>query len=150
MFVLAACGDPVADELELYVNEELNALAELEEDAVNAYNRISEDDELETDEEIYVFLQDDVIPMYKEFVQKLEAVTFDHNEIREVHEIYIDAANVQHNAMLTFLTAIEEGDYDRVVEANELLTEGRKGIRDFQSELDDLLDEHGLELEVEE
>ncbi|SHG90824.1 hypothetical protein [Ornithinibacillus halophilus] len=146
--LLGACGDPVADELERYVNEDLEAIADMEEEAINSYNQISAGD-FASDEEIYVFLQEEVLPMYLDFIDELEAITFENSEVRDLHEIYVDAVNTQHSAMLKTLAAIEEQNYEKISEANELLAEGRKGIRDFQMELEALMDEHDLEWEEE-
>jgi hypothetical protein len=87
------------------------------------------------------------MPMYKDFLDKLEEVRPATPEVQEVHELYIEAVNMQNNAFLKILAALEQQDYDMIADANEMLAEGRAGIRKYTNELERLAEEHDVELE---
>ena len=146
VFLLVACGDPVADELEKYVNEDLEPLVEREEEVINEYDSVTGAGYTD-DYTTFVHLDTVVIPLYLDFIADLESIKLENKEVRDVHEIFIAATNKQYDAMVKMLAALDQQDYELVGEANEMLTEGRAGLRDYQAELESLLDEHGMYLE---
>ncbi|WP_235849019.1 MULTISPECIES: hypothetical protein [Bacillaceae] len=150
LFLLAGCfSDPVQDDLEDYVNNQIMPLAEEEEEIVALYESVTgvnyTDDFI-----LYDTIELDIIPKYQTFINDLEAIRPATSEVREVHETYIQASNVQYNAMVMILEAIEFQDQGMIIDANEKLDEARTLFRQFQYDLEDLLDEHNLELEEDE
>ncbi|MCZ0702851.1 hypothetical protein J2T56_002738 [Natronobacillus azotifigens] len=146
LFIITACSNPVADELEVYINEELSSLADLEEEAIYEYNSVTGEN-FTDDADMFYHIQDVVLPLYEEFVSQLESITLESSEIRDVHEIYVKAANTQSNGLLKTLFALEYQDHDMMLEANDMLSEGRAGIREFHGELEALLNNHNLDYE---
>ena len=94
----------------------------------------------------YSHIEEVVIPMYSDFLEQLEEINPETGEVQEVHEQYIKAVNTQNNAFIKILAALEEQDYDMVAEVNEMLAEGRTGIRGFKKDLGKLAKEHNVKL----
>ncbi|MFI8577801.1 hypothetical protein ACIGEL_19100 [Rossellomorea aquimaris] len=145
LLVLSGCSDPVQDDLLNYINEEMKPLAVLEEEAIAEYDSVTGNNYVD-DMTTYIHIEEFVVPMYRDFIEQLEAVNPETSEVQELHESYIEAVNIQNNAMLKLLAAIEQQDYDMVADANEMLAEGRAGIRSFKSELERLAEEHNVEI----
>jgi hypothetical protein len=145
LLLLSGCGDPVQDDLLKYINEDLKELAVVEEDAIAEYDSVTGDNYVD-DYTTYVHIEEVVMPMYKDFLDQLEEVWPATPEVQEVHELYIEAVNMQNNAFLKILAALEQQDYDMIADANEMLADGRAGIRKYTSELERLAKEHDVEL----
>lgn len=149
LLALSACSaDPVQEDLMTYVNEDLMSIFELEAEAVDSYSSVSGNNYTD-DWTMYETMDAVTIPAYTEFIEKLESIRPETKEVRAVHEIYIDASNTQFRAMKMILIALELQSYDKILEANELLDEGRTKLRQFQDELEELMEEHEVEWEEE-
>jgi hypothetical protein len=146
LFLLAGCfSNPVQDDLLVYVNEDLVKVTELEEHAVSSYESVTGVNYTD-DFTLYDALINEVIPTYQEFTKELEAIEVETDEVREIHEDYIEAANLQYNAFVKILTALENQDRQLIEEANGMLDEARKMFRDFQYDAKKLAEEHNVEL----
>ncbi|MDG5786765.1 hypothetical protein QA612_04620 [Evansella sp. AB-P1] len=126
--------------------EDLEPLVELEDVIVYEYNSvigINATDDWTT----YVHIEEVVVPMYLDFIDRLEAVSPDTREVRGAHEIYIQASNLQYNAMLKTLSALEFQSYEMMSEANQMLSEARATMRRYVHEMEDLAEKHNIEFE---
>lgn len=146
MFLLSGClGDPVQDDLLNYLNEEIDDVADLEAEALDAYDSVTGANYVD-DYLLYDTLSYTVIPVYQEFVSELEAIDVETDELREIHETYIEGANTQYNAFVKIMTAIEEQDPNKIEEANLMLDDARKLLRDFNNDIENLAEEHNVEI----
>lgn len=147
IFLLSGClGDPVQDDLLNYINNETKEAAKLESTAVSAYESVTGAN-YQDDQQLYDVLLNEVIPTYSEFVKELDSVNIETDEVKEIHEIYIEGADIQFNAFAKIKQALEEQDADLIQEANDMLTDARKHIRDYKNKLTKLAKEHDVELE---
>jgi hypothetical protein len=145
-FILSGCfSDPVQDDLLVYLNEELAAISHLEKEALTAYESATGAN-YTSDQELYDTLNFEVIPTYQEFATKLEAIKVETEEVREIHEGYIEAVNLQYNAFVKIVTALEELDPEKIEEANSMLDEARSLLRDFKYNIEQLAKEHDVRL----
>ncbi|NHC40247.1 hypothetical protein G6549_09705 [Bacillus sp. MM2020_1] len=146
ILMLSGCsGDPVQDDLLNYVNKEMKEVGKSESTAVSAYEGVSGTN-YQDDQTMYDTLMKDVIPNYSEFVKELESVKIETDEVREIHEIYIEGANIQFNAFAKIKQALENQDADLIQEANDMLSDARTHIRDYQTKLNKLAKEHDVEI----
>lgn len=146
LVLLTGCGsDPVQEELLDYINTDMSALADKEATAIDAYEKATGENYTD-DQTLYNELTNVIIPTYKEFVEQLEEVKVESDELKELHEMYVEAANTQYNAFLKIVDAIEKGDTGIISEANEMLSEARNQLRTYQSELEKLAKEHDVEI----
>jgi biopolymer transport protein ExbB/TolQ len=144
VLLLSACQsdkDYLEEELDKY-KDDMKSLAQLETNAVNAYDNVIGEN-YKDDYTTFAVIEGEVIPKYRKFIDELEKIKPEHEKVRNLHEIYIEAANNQLNAFVTILAAIEQQDYELVTEANKGLESARKLIRDWEYEL------KSLEKEVE-
>ncbi|BDH60648.1 hypothetical protein MTP04_07780 [Lysinibacillus sp. PLM2] len=149
VFVLFGCGNPVTEELLSYVNEDLVPLAEKETEILEEYASVTGENYTD-DETTYYHISDVILPLYTDFIEDIEALKFESTEIRDVHELFIQAHNTQYNGIVQVMSAIENQDYDMMIQANEKLEEGRTGLRDYQYELQDLAKKYDVQLEMEQ
>ncbi|MDR7238451.1 hypothetical protein [Neobacillus drentensis] len=146
ILLLSGCsGDLVQDDLLNYVNKEMKEVGKLESTAVSAYEGVSGTN-YQDDQTMYDVLMKDVIPNYSEFVKELESVKIETDEVREIHEIYIEGANIQFNAFAKIKQALENQDADLIQEANDMLADARSHIREYQTKLNKLAKEHDVEI----
>ncbi|WP_026564644.1 hypothetical protein [Bacillus sp. UNC41MFS5] len=147
LILLAGCSnDPVQDDLLNYVNKEMKEAAKLERTAVSAYEGVSGTN-YQDDQTMYEVLNRDVIPNYNEFIKELDSVKIETDEVREIHEIYVEGAEIQFNAFAIIKQAIEKQDADLIQKANDMLADARKHLREYQTKLNKLAKEHDVEIE---
>ena len=143
---LFGCGqDPVQQDLLNYLNNEMPELADLESEVLKDYESVTGPN-YKNDLETYKVITGKVIPKYRNFISKLEAIQPKTSEVRELHELYIGAVNKQYNAIVQISAAIFNQDANLVVQANEKLNEGRKEIRNFHNKLQELASKHNVEI----
>lgn len=145
--VILSCSNPVQRELLDYVNKDLPKIVNQELVATASYESVTGSN-YRDDQTTYLVIRDNVIPNYKKFIEDLEAIstTLKTAEVRKLHESYIEAANTNYSAFSLFLSALEQGDYTLMSQTNEKLDKGRKLIRDWKAELNNLCDKNGVKL----
>ncbi|MFD1359095.1 hypothetical protein ACFQ4X_14340 [Fictibacillus halophilus] len=146
LFLLSGCGDPVQDDLLDYVNEKMPSLGKEEMKIVGKYDDVTGPNYTD-DQSLYDALKAEIIPEYNEFIKDLEAVEIETDELRNIHEDYIEATNIQASAFLLIVSAIENQDSTMINEANEKLNTARKMMREYQNDVKKLAKEHDVKLE---
>jgi hypothetical protein len=147
LFLLSACfSDPVQDDLIDYNNHDLKKAAQLEKEAIDAYDSVTGAN-YTSDAVMYDTMTSEVIPTYRKFVDELENIDVETDDLRKVHEGYIKAANTQYNAFIKIVSALEKQDRNLIAEANAMLDEARKGIRDYNAAIKKLAKEHDVKIE---
>ncbi len=126
--------------------DEIMLLAPDEERVIGLYESVTGVNYV-NDEILYNTLLDEVIPGYRQFIVDLEAIMPKNNEIRELHESYIEAANIQYNSFTLMVSALEEQNIDKITEANQGLDEARRILRNWLYSVEDLSKETGVGLE---
>jgi hypothetical protein len=146
LFLLSGCfGDPVKDDLLNYVNKEMKTAYKLETKAITAYESVSGGN-YKDDQTMYDALNNEVIPNYNEFIKELDSVTIETDELKKLHETYIKGAEIQYNAFLKIRQALEKQDPAMIQEANDMLSQARKHIRDYSNGLHKLAKDHDVKL----
>lgn len=143
LVVLTGCNDPIQDDLLTYINDEMIPLSDLEDEILQDFDAVT-GEKYTDDFTLYNQLNDVLIPKYQTFIVRIESVKPETKEVKELHELFIDSHNHQYNAMLKILIGIDEQDENVILEANQMLDESRKGLRNFMSEVDELADKHGV------
>ncbi|MED3574667.1 hypothetical protein [Cytobacillus praedii] len=149
LILLTACSNPIQDDLLSYINDDITPLADLELEAMNAFDNVTGANYTD-DETTYNTLIDEVVPIYSEFIDELETIMPDTDEVSKLHEQYIDAANLQHSAFVNILDALEIGDTELITEANQKLAEARQEIRTYEQNIKKLAEENNVELDMNE
>lgn len=145
LLVLTGCGsDPVHDELLNYINTDMKPLAAKEQKVLDDYDSVTGNNYTD-DETLYNKLIDEILPEYRDFISELEGINIETKELSDIHEKYIDAANTQQQGLIKITDALEKQNIGLAAEANQMLTEGRKGLRDYQKEIKNLAKEHNVE-----
>jgi hypothetical protein len=148
LLALAGCSNPTKEDLLNYVNTELPKVAQYESDAVAAWESVSGDSYTD-DYTMYEVLTETVIPTYRELVNGIEAITLrlKTKEIRDLNEKYIEAVDLQMNGFLILKNALETQDGSLVVQFNERFDKGRRLVREWQIDLQDLCNKNGIKLQ---
>ncbi|MBH0169180.1 hypothetical protein [Fictibacillus sp. 18YEL24] len=144
--ILSGCGDPIKDDLLNYVNEEMPTIGKEESTIIGKYDNVTGSNYTD-DQTLYDALKVEIIPSYNEFIKELEAVEIDTEELRKLHENFIEAANIQASAFLLIVSAIENQDSTMINEANEKLNTARKMMRDYKNDVEKLAKKHDVKLE---
>lgn len=111
-------------------------LADTETYLLDAYGAVTGDN-YSDDLTLYNALVD-LVPEVQSFIGEIEEINPTSPELRAVHELYLEAWNLQSKGMTLFIAALEAQDYEKVAEANEALADGRALMRQFVADFDAL------------
>jgi hypothetical protein len=89
------------------------------------------------DENFYNKLVNEIVPETKRFVDKLENISSNDKELRDIHEMRISAWNAQLNGFIMMISALETGDISKVTEANDLISKAKKLGRDWEEAIEE-------------
>ena len=137
--------DPVQEDLLDYINNDLPTIIDLESSTVDLYDEAKDD--TANDYEMFVMLRDKVIPAAKKWKEETANVDVETDEVRAVHEIYIQLVNENYNGMTMMLAALEKQDYVLITQANEKLQAAEALSREYQASLNSLMNEHDVVFE---
>lgn len=147
IFVLSGCGsNQIQDDLMIYLNESMPALAEQETEAIELYGGVTGANYID-DETLYDTLLNEVLPKYRDFIDNLESIEVETEELSNLHEHYIEAVNLQNSGFIMIVVALEQQDTEKIIEANKNLTESRKILREYQKDLKALAKENDVTIQ---
>jgi len=133
----------VAIDLVEYVNQGILGIAELEGNSLKHYASVTGEN-YTTDEVVYAALNNDVIPLYKRFLDLLKNIEQQTDEVRQLHTIYISGAEMMHNGFKTKMLGLENKDENIIRLANNKIEEGRMVTEKWRTELLSLCKKHGV------
>lgn len=137
-----ATQDPIAADLESYMSE-MKPLGIREEEIIARQASVIGSN-YKDDETSYEVLSK-VVPDYTALVEDFEGVRPETAEVRDLHEVYLKAVNLQQAGMARTLSAIELGDFALVADANKDLSEGRALVRTWENDVKALARGHTSE-----
>ncbi|KMJ56586.1 hypothetical protein AB685_21090 [Bacillus sp. LL01] len=147
--LLVACSNANQDEIINYVNEGLNSLGELEDEAISTF--ISVTGQNFTDDQTFVdAMTSEVIPKYEQFVEGLEELNPNLEELSEIHDVYVEGANLQLESFYKAVEGGEQGNEQLIDESNKLREEGSELINEFQVRMEELSEEYNVEYHTED
>jgi hypothetical protein len=145
---LLGCSNPIKDDLLNYINVELPQVVQYENDTITTWDSVSGANYTD-DYTMYQALTETIIPTYREFVNGIEPITLrlKTQEVRDLNEKYVEAVDLQMNGFLILINALENQDSSLVVQFNERLDRGRRLVREWQIELQDLCNKNGVKFQ---
>jgi hypothetical protein len=149
LIYLGISYDSVQKDLLNYVNIELPVASSLEDAAIKVYENVTGDN-YKNDKEVYSTIKYIVLPCYEQFIERLEAIRPETDELKEVHELYIKAAKAQHNAFMLAELAISNGSDEMINRANEKIEEAKNDLKIFRESLDNIESKHKIKITVNE
>ncbi|KGR91907.1 hypothetical protein CD30_03120 [Ureibacillus massiliensis 4400831 = CIP 108448 = CCUG 49529] len=125
--------------------DEIRLLAPEETRIIDVYGSVSGENYV-NDAIMYDALYYDVVPSYTEFVKNLESIQPSNPEIVNLHNLYVEGANIQLGAFTVMISALEEQSYELVDLANQGLAESRTLISQWQSQVQKISSQTGVSL----
>jgi len=144
LLLLTACTS-VQDDLTTYVDDTLPPLFKTESEVINKYDSVIGNNYV-NDSVLYTTLIGEVIPEYNDFIDDLEHVEIETDEVQKVHDHFIKAAKTQEKGFEILKTAIEKQDSAEVEKANQKINEARTIVDTYRKELEKLADEEKVDL----
>ncbi len=134
---------PAATDIVNYVNQGLISIAELEKKSLERYASVAGKN-FTSNRKLLETLKDFVIPTYKRFVTGLRSISPETQDVRNVHAIYLKAAEATLEGFQTIMIGLENNDERIIQEGNKKLEEGRIGVEKWRAELNELYKKNGV------
>ena len=145
--VEAESEESTVEAIEEYIDIITGDLLDLENEFRESYASVSLDNYVD-DSTMYEELTSNTVVLGEELLEAAEEIMDEitNDEVADVHNIYIEYAEVNLEAIETVIEALEEQDEDLIEEANDLLTEGTELGEEFADALNALMAEYGVTL----
>lgn len=110
---------------------EIKKISPLEIEAIGAYSNVTGPN-FRDDFTLKNILNSKVIPTYSDFAEKLGRIVPQTIELKNIHQNYIEGANLQLEAFKVLIKGIEKEDHSLIETANEKLNQGKNKMRQWQ------------------
>lgn len=136
-------NEKVAMDLINYVNQELHNIAAIEKRSLEQYAAVIGKN-YTTDERVYKILKKEVIPLYNRFYALLKSINPKTIEVKELHQIYVQAAGNIIEGFKIKMLGLEIKDDSIIVRGNRKIEKGRVGVDEWKEQLIELCDKNGV------
>jgi len=143
LFVVCCASSKVGLEVVNYVNQGILGIADLERRSLESYASVTGEN-YTTDQRVYEALKDQVIPVYKRFLDGLRNLNPQEKEIKKLHGIYIRGAELLYSGFKLKMVGIEKKDKNLIGLANEKIDKGRLENETWLKELTALSQQYGV------
>lgn len=143
--LLVGCAgtDKVGVDLVEYVNQDILGIAQLETRALSRYAAVIGPN-YANDRILLTTLNEEVIPLYKRFLDLLRKVNPREDEIRQLHGVYISGAQDLYEGFKIIRTGLETNDPTLIRIANRKIASGRRETERWRTQLMHLYETHGV------
>ncbi len=142
--MLTGCGsDPVAEELEKFLNTDMVAVNQKYEDLKAEMTKWQS---LEDDAALITSLKNTVLPNIDESLNLLSKINLQTEEVKEIKGKYKKVLDTYKEGFQVMLNAAEAGDEAGLKAADEKIAEGIKLIDDYNNALENLAKEKKMEI----
>ena len=118
-----------------YINS-MKTLVSPENSILTKYGSVTGDNY--TDDETMYEVLTALAPEMNRFIARVEKIQPKNTTLRSIHKIYISGWNLQFEAVLLTLEALEDQSYAGMARANKVLSQGRSKMTDFRARLQGL------------
>lgn len=143
--VKEGASEHVKQDLLHYLNESTPPLVERETEIMNRYQGVTGSNYVD-DQTTHRTLVEEVIPQYKAFLKDVKEVSPSTMELRNAHQKYVNAAQLQYSAYHDFATALEEKDEAKMDDVNRKFRESEEFLQAYTTEVFALAKENNLEI----
>lgn len=137
IFFISGCTSPIKNELFEYVNVLIPSVSSLEDEALSKYENMINDDSLSS-EEMHLILEKEIIPVYGEFVNKLEKIDLKTEDMKKIHNIYVEGSRTQLKAFVLISNGLYEKNNSAIEEANTHIDKAKEHMSNFKDEIKSL------------
>jgi len=144
VYAFSGCApDKVGLELVDYVNQGMLSISQLEIKALERYGAVTGAN-YTTDEAVYETLKNEVIPLYGRFVELLKQIPRQSDEVRQLHTLYLNGAEMMYAGFKSKQQALEKKDAALMQGANAQIEKGRVETEKWHEQLLSLSEAHGV------
>ena len=142
--LFTGCSNPVYDDFENFMNVEM---VEVNADYEKITAEVGTWENLESDAELAKSLKEVLIPLVDGSLEKLNAITPETDEVKEVKAKYVKVMEAYKAGFESYLAACETQDEAKISEAETKLNEGVELLNEYNAALEELAAEVGAEIE---
>lgn len=142
--LLTACGNPVYDDLENFMNVEMVEVNE-------NYKKIAAEagtwENIEDETELQTSIENNMLPYVNDSLEKLEKITPKTEEVKELKDTYVQIMQSYKEGFEEVLAGIKALDEDMMLSGNEKLENGLQALEEYNAALEALAADVGAEIE---
>lgn len=144
LVLLAGCGDPIKDDLQNFLN---NDMTQINQNYEKIKTEASSWTGLEKNEDFISSLEDTLIPIANESLEKLKNIKPSTAEVTAVKDKYVETMTAYKEGFDVILEGFKETDESKINTGNEKVTKALELLNEYNKALEDLAAQHGLTIE---
>ncbi|KGG81336.1 hypothetical protein Y919_00860 [Caloranaerobacter azorensis H53214] len=148
ILMLTGCVNQNKKDLFNYINAELPPVVEMENDALEKYNNLISNNNY-TYDTFYTALKNEIIPTYEDFLNKLTKISPKTEDLKEIHNLYIEGAKYQLKALKLLQKGIEEKDNELLLKSSEFLKKSKKYMTEYKNKIVTLAEKYHMEYKLD-
>lgn len=142
--ILAGCGDPLYDDLENFINTEMT---EVSDNYQKIRTEASNWETFEEYDEIKTSINDTLLPLVNDSLEKLEKINPETDEVKELKDKFVEIMEAYKEGFNDILDGCNEEDEAKLTAGQEKITNGLELLNEYNTDLEELAGEVGLEVE---
>ncbi|QIB26352.1 hypothetical protein [Caloranaerobacter azorensis] len=148
ILMLTGCVNQNKKDLFNYINAELPPVVEMENNALEKYNNLISNNNY-TYDTFYTALKNEIIPTYEDFLNKLTKISPKTEDLKEIHNLYIEGAKYQLKALKLLQKGIEEKDNELLLKSSEFLKKSKKYMTEYKNRIVTLAEKYHMEYKLD-
>ncbi|MDD6401650.1 MAG: hypothetical protein PUG10_08600 [Lachnospiraceae bacterium] len=126
-----------------FVSTELPSIKAKRDSAIGIYNSYFANDNADVDAFV-VSLKNDAIPGMEQYLQDLNAIETETDDVTQLKALYAQSAQRQYDAMKMVLSALEGDNADYLTQAENLVSESNELMKQYNDMLNSVASENGI------
>ncbi len=137
-------NDLIKKELTKYLEQDITSIEYIEKNSITSFNTFVSD-ENKTSTELINFLENELIPQYQDFYNKLTTINPTNKEILTAHTYYETATKYQLDAFNAYLEGLKQFDYEKIKNVNLLINSSKEYLKMHKNELISIAEKYKIE-----
>ena len=135
------------DEILNLVGKELPGIAAERDEAVALFNAYFAEGSDKNSETWMKTLQDEALPKYDAYLQKLNAIQTVHQDVTDLKKLYVESADLQRAAIEDVINAIKNADTSLLDYARTKVEDSEKKLAEYEEKLRGMCSANNINLE---
>ncbi|WP_156111438.1 hypothetical protein [Pontibacillus halophilus] len=137
-------GADVETEFVQYVEEDLVAIQQEEQVAIDTFNQLVSDPNVQAGTLVST-MESEVLPRYEKVVNGLKLIEPEAEELKNIHQTYVSASEKQFEALTKVYQAVNNQEEALLDESDALFMEAETMLLEYETKLQTLASEYGME-----
>jgi len=143
LLFFSCASNPIASDLTGYINRDILRISEMETESLKRYSDVTGIN-YTSDVILIKTLNNDIIPVYRRFLDLLKKIRPQTDEVHKLHITYVNGSELIYRGLTEILGGVTSQDEDMIRAGNSKIETGRIENERWRKELFELFGKYGI------